>query len=130
LEIPTISEEEQLDRYIRGLKEKVHVEVELREPSNFKEAMRIADRYDTISFSYTRRTPYISRPQGNYSSNTTKQNTLGPAPMEIDNIQGAFKKRTDEEREKLRSIGACFNCHRIEHMANKCPNSICLHCKQ
>src|SRR5207249_9072074 len=52
LEIPTISEEEQLDRYIRGLKEKVYIEVELREPSNLKEAMHIANRYNTISFTY------------------------------------------------------------------------------
>ena len=50
--------------------------------------------------------------------------------MEIDNIQGTFKKRTDEERDKLRSIGACFNCRRVGHMTNECPNSICLHCKQ
>src|SRR5437588_11379138 len=61
LEIPTISEEEQLDRYIRGLKEKVHVEVELREPSTLKEVMHIADRYDTISFFYIRCTLYIPR---------------------------------------------------------------------
>ena len=64
LEIPTISEEEQLDRYIRGLKEKVYIEVELREPSNLKEAMHIANRYNTISFTYTKCTLYILRPQG------------------------------------------------------------------
>src|SRR3954471_10877722 len=52
LDIPTISEEEQLDRYTWGLKEKVHIKVELREPNTLKEAIRIADRYDTISFAY------------------------------------------------------------------------------
>ena len=130
LEIPTISEEEQLDQYICGLKEKVHVEVELREPSNLKEAMRIADRYDTISFAYTKRTPYIPRPQGTYTPNTPRTNTLGPVPMEIDNIQRAFKKRTEEERNKLRSLGAYFNCRHVEHMVSKCPNSTCRYYKE
>src|SRR3954452_2842098 len=32
LEIPTIGEEEMVDRYVRGLKEKVHIEVKLHEP--------------------------------------------------------------------------------------------------
>src|SRR3954471_14198040 len=58
LEIPTIDEEEQLDRYTRGLKEKVRIEVELREPNDLEEAMRIADRFDTISFTYAARTPF------------------------------------------------------------------------
>src|SRR4051794_13477925 len=39
LKISTIGEEEIVDRYIRGLKEKVCVEVELCEPTRLEEAM-------------------------------------------------------------------------------------------
>ena len=69
LKILTISKEEQLDQYIRGLKEKIHVKVELHEPSTLKEAIHIADRYDTISFSYVRCTLYTPRTQGTYTLN-------------------------------------------------------------
>src|SRR3954454_10371363 len=53
LEIPTIGEEEMVDRYVRGLKEKVHVKVKLRELNHLEEAMRIVDRFNTIAFTYT-----------------------------------------------------------------------------
>src|SRR3954468_7713202 len=121
LEIPTISKEEQLDRYTRGLKEKVRVEVELREPSDLEEAMRITDRFDTISFTYTARTPFYPAKTQETRANPTKRDTLGLALMEIDYITPRFKKLTEEERDKLRRIGACFACRQPGHMASQCP---------
>src|SRR3954470_21695896 len=84
LEIPNISEEEMIDRYVRGLKEKVHVEVELREPTDLEEAMRIADRFDTIAFTYTSRPSFYPTKQPELQQTFVK--LLGPAPMEIDTI--------------------------------------------
>jgi dUTP pyrophosphatase len=121
LEIPNISEEEVIDKYVRGLKEKVRIEVELREPYDLDEAMRIADRFDTIAFAYTPRAPFYPNRQQEQRPVYRKQENLGPAPMEIDTITPRFKKLTDEEREKLRRAGACFACRQPGHMANQCP---------
>src|SRR4051812_24318219 len=114
LEIPTIDEEEQLDRYTRGLKEKVHIEVELREPHDLEDAMRIADRFDTIMTTYTTLT------------NPTKWKPLDPTTMKTDANQNIprLKKLTEEEREKLRRTGACFACRQPGHLASQCPKRI------
>src|SRR3954464_14503228 len=119
LEIPNISEEEMVDRYVRGLKEKVRVEVELREPTDLEEAMRIADRFDTIAFAYTSRPSFYPTKQPEQRQTYVKP--LGPAPMEIDTITPRFKKLTDEEREKLRRTGACFTCRHPGHISSQYP---------
>ena len=78
LEIPGISEDEKLDRFIRGLKENTRMEVECKEPNNLNDAIKIADRYDSIAFKY----------QKNRMDYPKKWNSpvkdLGPAPMELD----------------------------------------------
>src|SRR3954454_22455853 len=94
LEIPTIGEEEMVARYVRGLKEKVRVEVELHEPTHLEEAIRIADRFDTIAFAYTLHPSFYLTKQPEQQQTYVKP--LDPAPMEIDTITPCFKKLTDE----------------------------------
>ena len=50
LEINDISESEKLDKYIRGLKDRVRVEVELAEPTALAQAMSKAQRIDNITY--------------------------------------------------------------------------------
>src|ERR1700760_4337975 len=50
LEINDIHESEKLDKYVRGLKEKIRVEVELAEPTTLAQAMSKAHRIDNITY--------------------------------------------------------------------------------
>jgi hypothetical protein len=50
LEINDISESEKLDKYIRGLKDRIRVEVELAEPTALAQAMSKAQRIDNITY--------------------------------------------------------------------------------
>lgn len=50
LEIKDISESEKLDKYVRGLKDKIRVEVELAEPTTLAQAMSKAQRIDNITY--------------------------------------------------------------------------------
>lgn len=109
LEIPSMSEEEKIDRFVRGLKPQTRREVDLREPMTLNDAIRIADRFDVISYK-----PWSQQYPVRPSSNT------GPVPMEIDAIQ-TRKKLTPTERERLLRIGACFYCRQPGHMAQACP---------
>ena len=52
LEINDITESEKLDRFIQGLKDKVHQEVELWEPTMLDQVVQITEHYDTIVFTY------------------------------------------------------------------------------
>src|SRR6201995_2063753 len=50
LEINDISESEKLDKYIRGLTDRIKVEVELAEPTALAQAMSKAQRIDNITY--------------------------------------------------------------------------------
>src|SRR6202049_498441 len=50
LEINDISESEKLDKYVRGLKDRIRVEVELAEPTTLAQAMSKAQRIDNITY--------------------------------------------------------------------------------
>ena len=50
LEINDINESEKLDKYVRGLKDKIRVEVELAEPTTLAQAMSKAQRIDNITY--------------------------------------------------------------------------------
>ena len=50
LEINDISESEKLDKYVRGLKDRIRVEVELAEPTTLPQAMSKAQRIDNITY--------------------------------------------------------------------------------
>jgi hypothetical protein len=112
LEIGDMSESEKLDRFVRGLKQDVRKEVELREPTSFDEAARKADRYDSISFGLYRRDAGFTRVAPVRST---------PEPMEICQIREARPKLTDELRQQLRRAGKCFFCRKQGHKINECP---------
>ncbi|GAQ92802.1 hypothetical protein KFL_011450010, partial [Klebsormidium nitens] len=48
LQIPSLQDDELLDRFLRGLKTRTRMEVTMREPQTFEEAVKLADRYDSL----------------------------------------------------------------------------------
>ena len=74
LQIPDMAKEEQLDRFIRGLKLHLRKEVIVKAPTTLDEAIRLAERIDSIRFT----------PNGHSSPSA-------PFPradaMDIDNVQ-------------------------------------------
>jgi hypothetical protein len=136
LQIPGITEQEQLDRFIRGLKPKLQRELAIREPVTLGEAVRMAERIDVVDFAWQQR---MSRSSFNDS------NHQQPVPMELGAIEskppsamrrtsdmshprairpGLESKRqplSDEDRQHLRKIGACFKCRQTGHNARNCP---------
>ena len=112
LEIGNVSEDEKLDRFIRGLKFNVRKEVELREPQTLTEAIGISERYDSISFAISRaRTPFFPR--------RTNLGSTEHVPMEINRIK--IPKLTEELKIKLQQEGKCFFCRKEGHMISECP---------
>ena len=50
LNIPAMSLDERLDKYIRGLKPFIQKELLIKDPLTIEEACRVAERIDTISY--------------------------------------------------------------------------------
>lgn len=48
LRVRGMQDDELMDRFIRGLKSRTRMEVTMREPQSFDEAVKIADRYDSL----------------------------------------------------------------------------------
>jgi hypothetical protein len=52
MQMTGLTESSKLDKFIRGLKPKTRIEVELRDPKTCSEAYRLADRFDRIVYGY------------------------------------------------------------------------------
>lgn len=112
MQIPGISADEQLDRFVRGLKENAQRELELHPVTTVEAAIRVAERVDAFDYrnKSTRRLPAF----GSFPRQTEA------VPMEL----GAMvqrKRLTDAERDKLRLEGKCFYCRNGGHIALNCP---------
>jgi Ty3 transposon capsid-like protein/Zinc knuckle len=110
LDIPSMSEEDRMDRFLRGLKPEIHERVALQGPNSLDEACSMAYTIDTIK--------YQARLTNHFRPSIATQNTNGVIPMEIDAIR---TKLSEAERERLKQNGGCFFCRETGHIARNCP---------
>jgi hypothetical protein len=138
LEAGNVNGDEQLHRYIRGLKSKIRLEVELSDPRTVHEAMERAQRIDTIT--WYARTDYNT----NYKSNSPSNNS-SYVPMDLSAIRqqppqdvkcetvNALSNQLNRERrkqyappmskeeyERCRREGLCLQCKKTGHTARFC----------
>jgi hypothetical protein len=118
--IGNMSEDEKLDRYVRGLKTRTRCQVELKEPDSFDEACRLAELIDVSNdrvFGGANHSRFAYLP--------SKPRRQGPEPMDLgampDNREKPkFKKLTPEEKERRRKEGLCLYCGSDKHKLEDC----------
>jgi Ty3 transposon capsid-like protein/Zinc knuckle len=115
MQIPGLSQTQILDKFIRGLKPKTRIEVELRDPKTPEEAYRLADRFDRIVYG-VKSTSFLTQNYNRYTS--TSSSTYGE-PMQIDALQ--LHRSRPKNLQLLRSQGLCFTCQKPGHIAMNCP---------
>lgn len=146
-DIPDMAESEKVYNFVSGLKEKVRIEVELKNPSKLDQAQQIAERVDEIIYAAHKKLPSgppgRPQPRPQNSGGPPRRHQNGPAPMDLDALKrvlnayaahprdGALRRGkdasnpprrlTDAEREDLRRRGACFYCKQPGHLAVNCP---------
>lgn len=134
-QIPGITEEEKMDRFMAGLKPALRREILLREPTTFKDLAKMASKLDTLLFVVDRRSHLTSgqaRSQmqtGRFSN--YRQSASSATPMELGAIQAgpstskaaAYPRNqlSSADRDKLRREGRCFYCRELGHVADRCP---------
>jgi hypothetical protein len=126
LEIKDISESEKLDKYVRGLKDKIRMEVELAEPRTLMEAMSKAQRIDNITYQ-----SYFS---SNHSNRITPRDN---SAMDLSTINGdvalsAIKQASSINSNSKRSGKQFTPSQRLSQEDFKyCQkNRLCLRCKE
>ena len=140
LQVPGIQDEELLDRFIRGLKPRTRQEVIMREPATFEEAVKLADRYDSLWGSAGLHSGFVRPTFASNGARTSRAQTplsfsnpaptrstnpggTGPVPMEIDALRRKPRAPlTQTERARLVKVGGCFYCRQPGHLIAECPN--------
>lgn len=139
LEIPGITEDEKMDRFLDGLKPTLQREITLREPEDFNTLVKLAHKLDALF--YTAGRPQPSQLVQQFDRGGQQQFGRGgqqqgrPVPMELGAVQhgaihGAGPSRyqprravlSEQDRHRLRSQGLCFYCKEPGHIALRCPN--------
>ena len=116
LDIPNISIDEQLDRYLRGLKSYIYRDLCTREYTRLADVMRDAER---IESAYKR---VVNPGRASKDIKKADQNKPQPVPMDIGNIEiEKPQKLTPEEHECCMKEGLCLRCRKPGHIAKNCP---------
>lgn len=85
LEIPRITEDEKMDRFLAGLKPNLQREIILREPADYTTMVKLAHKLDEVIYSANRDPSYSSRFQDR--SGDCFGDRHGSRPMELGAIQ-------------------------------------------
>jgi hypothetical protein len=123
-----MQDEELLDRFVRGLKPRTRMDVVMREPQSFDEAVKLADRYDSLfspRFSFNRQPSGVntrSQPSAFPAPLSSNPILPTPTPMEIDALRCKPSPLTTEERARLLKSGGCFYCRQLGHILANCPS--------
>ena len=108
--LPELPEDEKVDKFARGLKPEIAKEIFLRDPSTLDEAMRMAERYDMLSWSLRN----LSAPKPSVPERKSD-------PMDLSAVK--FQKLTPDERKNIMDNNGCLYCRKLNagHMAKDCP---------
>lgn len=119
LNIPNFFEAEKMDRFKRGLKNTIRLQVALANPTTFEQAVSIASQVDDILFNHQR---------GERMERWTTRPHTGPTPMDMDaiikindNDGSSYRDIATSERMEQMRKGLCFYCKEHGHIARNCP---------
>jgi hypothetical protein len=129
LNIPDMAESKTIDRYKRGLKQEVRLQVVFVKPVGFEQTCQVAEEIDGILYNY-RPGPKTAKP----TLDPFAASGSGTTPMDIGAMQEQqktyaeaaktapkFPKLTPEEKSRLMKENGCFYCRKTGHRAAQCP---------
>jgi hypothetical protein len=124
MRIPGLSQTQILDKFIRGLKPKTRIEVELRDPKTPDEAYRLADRFDRIVYG-ARNNSFLTQNYNRYAPTANaNMNADYGEPMQIDTLRprSGSKNFQRQSFQQPRNQGLCFTCGKPGHIAANCTD--------
>jgi hypothetical protein len=121
MQIPGLSATQILDKFIRGLKPKTRIEMELRDPQTADEVYRLADCFERIVYG-AKATSFLMQNYNCYAPTSDSATSGYGEPMQIDTFRPRRSGQT-KDQQRLRLQGLCFNCKKPGHIAAYCPKN-------
>ena len=129
LDVPGMTEDWRLDAFIRGLKPNVRRELERYPAVSLSEAIRVAERIDSIDFKFSRGAAGEYQPEAEqlWERQTAKEpQREGPVPMELGALRQGGQRGAAAQQPKR-----CFNCDQPGHFSAQCQQQrCCFKCRQ
>ena len=124
MRIPGLSQTQILDKFIRELKPKIRIEVELRDPKTPDKVYRLANRFDRIVYD-ARNNNFLTQNYNRYALTTNANMNMNyDESMQIDILQPHQSESRNFQRfqkfQQSRNQGFCFTCGKPEHIAANC----------
>jgi hypothetical protein len=102
------------------------MEVTMRAPASFDEAVKLADRHDSLfsGFGFSRQPSGFTRSGQGFAilQSVSKPIPHIPTPMDIDALRCKPSPLTPEERARLQRTGGCFYYRQSGHVIANCPS--------
>jgi Retrotransposon gag protein len=116
MRIPGLSQTQILDKFIRGLKPKTRIEVELRDTTTPDEAYHLTDHFDRIVYG-ARNNNFLTQNYNHYAPATNVNNNADYGePTQIDILQphqpGVRNFQRSQSFQQTRNQGLCFTCEK------------------
>ena len=126
LEIPTMTDDEALDRFVRGLAENVQVYVRTQFPTTTAQAERIAFAYEGAMSLHQNAADKMTRLE------PPRQPSRDVEYMDLDAVQTRYRRndwrtpRTFSRRDNRmnQEPPRCYNCGGLGHLQRSCPSNL------
>ena len=114
MQIGGMTDRQVFDKFIRGLKPKTRIEVELLDPKTTAKAFQLVDRFDRIVYG-THLPSFLMAKYNQYTSSEHGE------PMQIDTLCPHRPKTKTPAPHIDDTQRLCFNCQKPGHIAMNCP---------